>query len=157
MISSFHGLQIDDDVFPEKCIDISLGMDNPSIEYPAEVTSNINNTISNQYLSPSSPTHSTSSKTSRPKKRKMTALDEIPDLETGKNKPDRCSFSAVNFCTSTCVNSTSDDCSDFAKVVANELRGMDEIQRKLAKKLIYDVLFKGSMGSLEVMDQKMQF
>lgn len=43
-----------------------------------------------------------------------------------------------------------DPCKDFARVVSNELKTMNELQRKLAKKLIYDVLHMGDMDSLTV-------
>ena len=42
-----------------------------------------------------------------------------------------------------------DPLQDYGKMVANELADMEDMQRKLAKKLINEVLALGSVGSLQ--------
>ena len=42
-----------------------------------------------------------------------------------------------------------DECADFAKVVSNDLRSMGDTQRKIAKYIISQALYMGSMEILE--------
>ena len=43
-----------------------------------------------------------------------------------------------------------DPCMDFGKVVGHELKSMSNMQRKLAKKLLNDVIYLGNMDMLTV-------
>ena len=43
---------------------------------------------------------------------------------------------------------TADECTDFAKVISNDLRQVTGETRILAQKLIYDVLFLAKVGKL---------
>lgn len=47
----------------------------------------------------------------------------------------------------------SNPCMDYGRVVGNDLKAMKEMQRKLAKKLINDVIHLGSMEMLTVNHQ----
>ena len=46
------------------------------------------------------------------------------------------------------ISTPSDLDADFGRVVANELRQMNDDQKKIAKKLIYDALYLGSTATL---------
>ena len=96
----------------------------------------------------SSPCPSTSSLTFSSSKKRKTFDESITSKQSkrGDCPPPATGGYATPHCHAS--NSPSDEAADFARVVANELRAMGALQRRIAKKVIYEALYMGAMDTL---------
>lgn len=140
--SQLSAYELKTDVFIETLSDSSACLDPPSPSAPQVLAASPSPSTSSEVslISPDASPSRSFPATRPTKKRKIECVSEIMQVALQKLSalPTRCE---------------SDPCLDFGRVIGNELQGMKEMQRKLAKKLLFDVVYLGNMDMLTVNHQ----